>query len=357
MHYAVAQPIGLVNPYSSDPTPENVAAINRQFAVVSSGAYVEGDVKLKHGMEVAAGERFSQWSFGGHTVWSGKALFSAPVLGKPVHISFAEHAQLPAQLYMLTYNNVQTLKPIRVRQVTAGVVPVDNHHLRLKIEAYQKWYSDYPVATNYPQLSMANIADTFGQAFLMFPMTGSGLGIARGLELTAETRVNSRISLTTTATYARSWYSGLDGVLRRGNYDIPVSVNASGVWKIGKGFQLSERFNVTSGRPYTPDNMTQSVAQNRDVYDLTQINALRSTSYQRLDFRIEQARKVGVGTLTWHFGLENALDHANFYNQLWEPRIIPVAAPGATAQQFPQGFVAVQNQMPLFPDGGVKFNF
>jgi len=357
MTYNVVQPIGLQNPYSSDPTPENVGAIDRRFATVSSGAYVEGAFKLKHGMQITGGERFSQWSFGGHTSFSGKALFSAPVRGKEVHVSYSEHAQLPAQLYMLAYNNAQTLRPIRARQVTAGIVAADQKHLHLKIEAYQKWYSDYPVATDYPQLSMANIADTFGQAFLMFPMTGNGKGLARGVEVTADTRVNSKLSFATTAAYARSWYSGLDGVLRRGNYDLPASANFTGLWKIGKGFELSGRFNITSGRPYTPDNLPLSVAQNRDVYDLTQINGLRSNSYQRLDFRVQQAHKLGAGTLTWHIGLENALNHQNFYSQVWEPRLIPSFYPGATVQQFPQGFIAEQTQMPLFPDGGLKFSF
>ena len=357
MNYKVAQPIGLQNPYSSDPTPEDVGAVDRRFAAVTSGAYVEGAFKLKHGMQLTGGERFSQWSFGGHTSLSGKALFSVPVRGKEVHISYSEHAQLPAQLYMLAYNNAQTLKPIQARQVTAGIVAADQKHLRLKIEAYQKWYSDYPVASNYPQLSMANIADTFGQAFLMFPMTGAGKGLARGVEVSAETHVSSKLSFATTAAYARSWYSGLDGVLRRGNYDVPLAANMTGLWKIGRGFEVSGRFNITSGRPYTPDDLALSIAQNRDVYDLNQINGLRSTSYQRLDFRVQQAHKLGSGTLTWHIGLENALDHQNFYSQVWEPRLIPAFYPGATLQQFPQGFLSVQTQMPLFPDGGLKFAF
>jgi hypothetical protein len=357
MNYVVAQPLGLQNPYTSDPAPLDNGAINRQFATVSSGAYAEGTYTFKHGIEIAAGERFSQWSFGGHAVWSGKALVSAPVLGRVVHVSYAEHAQLPAQLYMLAFNNEHTLLPIRTRQATVGLLAIDNRRVRIKVEAYQKWYSDYPVASEYPQLSMANIADTFGQAFLMFPMVGSGTGIARGAEITAETHISSKLEITTTAAYARCWYAGLDGLLRRGNYDIPASANVTGLWSLGKGFRLSWRYNITSGRPYTPDNIPLSLAQNRDVYDLNELNEARSAAYERLDFRLEQSRKLGRGTLTWHAGLENATDHKNFYSQVWEPRPEQVFYPGATAQQFPNGFIAEQDQMPLFPDGGLKFSF
>ena len=357
MNYNVAQPIGLQNPYSTDPTPENVGAINRNFSTLTNAAYAEGMVRLPHSIELSAGERYTQWSYGGHTALTGKALVALPILGKEVHFSYAEHAQLPSQLYMLAYNDAQTLQPIRSRQATAGLVALDNPRLRLKLEGYQKWYSDYPVASNYPQLSMANIADTFGQAFLMFPMVGSGKGIARGIEMTLDTHVGSRLKLGITGAYARSWYSGLDGVLRRGNYDIPASANLTGVWQMHKTVVLSWRYNLASGRPYTPDNIPLSIAQDRDVYVVSQLNSMRSNGYQRLDFRIEQSHKFGRGTLTWYGGLENATDHQNFYSQLWEPRAMPSYYPSATAQQFPNGFLGVQTQMPIFPDGGLKMVF
>jgi hypothetical protein len=87
-----------------------------------------------------------------------------------------------------------------------------------------------------------------------------------------------------------------------------------------------------------------SEAQSRDVYNLDQINGLRSTAYARLDFRVEQTRKLGRGTLTWHAGLQNALNRKNFYSYAWQPRA------GNEG-------VAEQDQMPLFPDGGMKYAF
>jgi len=50
---------------------------------------------------------------------------------------------------------------------TAGIDVVRSSHVAVSVEAYRKRYMDYPGATNYPQLSLANIADTFGQAFLL----------------------------------------------------------------------------------------------------------------------------------------------------------------------------------------------
>jgi hypothetical protein len=88
--------------------------------------------------------------------------------------------------------------------------------------------------------------------------------------------------------------------------------------------------------------MAESYAQDRDVYDLTRINGARSHAYGRLDLRIGQTRRLGAGSLSWHAGLENALNQKNFYEYLWQPRM---------------GGVSEQDQMPIFPDGGIKYTF
>jgi hypothetical protein len=344
LHYAVAQPIGLQNPYSSSPAPLNATAMNSRFATFASSAYGQVSLALPRGAKLVLGETGQQWALGGHASATGKALLTVPVFGHLTHVGYAEYAQMPSMLYLLSFNNLKTLDPIDCRQVVAGTVLFSKPRVHAMLDGYRKQYSHYPVASNYPQLSMANIADTFGEAFPMFPMVGAGRGIANGAELTVESEPISRLKLTGTLAYARSWYSGLDGVLRRGSFDLPLTANVTGLWHIGRGFSLSWRYSMASGKPYTPDNLPLSYAQNRDVYDLTQLNALRAPAYSRLDFRLEQSRTMRHGVMTWHVGLENALGTNNFYAYAWQPH------------WYSEG-VAEQDQMPRFPDGGVKMTF
>lgn len=344
LDYRVAQPIGLQNPYSQNPAPVNAMAMDRQFAPFSSGSYLQTTISLGHEATLVLGERGEQWALGGHAGSTSKALFSLPIMGKSFHVGYAEYEQIPPTLYLLSFDNIQHLQPIRSHQFTAGVTVADNNRARVTLELYQKRYLNYPVATDYPQLSLANITDTFGQAFLMLPMVGQGTGITRGVELSAQTHITSRLNLTGTFTYARDWYTGLDGILRRGNYDVPFQSNLLGTWATVHHFIFSWRYTMTSGVPYTPDDMPLSIAQDRDVYNLSEINALRAPAYHRLDFRIEQNHSIGRGVLTWHAGLENALNNKNFYEYLWEPR-----------QQ--GGGISEQTQMPIFPDGGVRYSF
>jgi hypothetical protein len=344
LNYRVKQPLGLQNPYSQSAAPTDAMSLDRRFSTFSSAQYLQTAILLPRGMKFVAGERVSQWAIVGDTVSTPKLLFIAPVFGRLAHAGYAEYAQLPPSLYLLSFSNQQTLKPIRVRQWTMGLDVLETRRARLSVEAYQKRYTDYPVALNFPQLSLANIADTFGQAFLMFPMTSRGKGLARGVEASLGYSPMSRLTLTCAATYSRSWYSGLDGVLRPGNFDLPIVANLTGNLRAGKGFAISVRYSGSSGRPYTPDSPPLSEAQNRDVYDLARINAERAAPYRRLDLRLDHGFALKRGFLTWHIGLDNALGTSNFYSNEWRPRA------GKSG-------VLAQDQMPRFPEGGVKFSF
>ncbi len=340
--YTVDQPVGLLNPYSSDPAPVDAMGMQRQFATVQSGAYLQALLRLGHGATLELGERGEQWAMGGHAGATGKALLAMPMLGRMLHIGYSEYQQMPETIFLLSFQNIQTLRPIRSKQITGGVTLAENTHARVRLEAYQKRTLDYPVATEYPQLSLANIADTFGSAFLMFPMVGSGTGAARGVELTVETHAGARTSLTGTLAYARSWYAGLNGVLRRGDYDIPLVLNFSGERRLGRSTAIAWKYRRSSGTPYTPDNLALSYEQNRDVYDLNRVNSMRSQRYQRLDLRFEQKYHFGLGTLTLHAGMENVLNNNNFYAYMWQHNI---------------GGDSEQTQMRRFPDGGMKYSF
>jgi TonB-dependent Receptor Plug Domain len=342
LNYDVQQPLGLQNPYSANAAPTNAMSLHRTFSTGSVAEYSQAAVSFPHGMKLIVGQRFSDWAIVGASTWTPKVLFMLPVFGKMAHVGYAEYAQLPPSLYLLSFSN--RLKPIRSEHVTGGIDLIHSHTTSLSVEAYQKRYMDYPVATNFPQLSLANIADTFGQAFLMFPMTSKGSGLARGVELSLNCSPVSRFTLTTAVTYSRSWYSGLDGILRRGNFDLPLMANISGVVRVKGSLGFSFRYSAASGKLYTPDNAALSLRQAREVYDLSMVNGLRAPVYSRLDFRVQQSHPIGRGVFTWHVGLDNALGTKNFYSYEWE-------------QRARKGGSAVQDQLPRFPDGGVKFSF
>jgi hypothetical protein len=346
VNYAIAQPVPLPNPYSADATSTDATSVIQDFNTFEASGFAQGIWALPRQVHLTTGLRATHWGFGDHDSITPRVFLSVPLKdGRALGLGFAEYTQMPPFLYQLAFNQNRGLKPIAAQHLTVDLTNlVHTSAFSLGLSAYNKRYSDYPVAVSYPQLSLANIADTFGQSFLLFPMVSKGRGTSNGIEATIAWHPSGRLSLDSSLTYARSRYSGLDGVLRRGNFDIPLSGNVAGILRLKKSFTLSTRYSAASGRPYTPDNLAESRAQNRDVYDLQRINGMRSAAYGRMDFRLEQRVALHGGHLTWDIGLENALNQKNFYAYVWTPRANPAG-------------VSEQNQMPRFPDGGLKFTF
>jgi len=85
------------------------------------------------------------------------------------------------------------------------------------------------------------------------------------------------------------------------------------------------------------------------VYDMTQINGVRAPMYSRLDFRGEWTHKLRRGELVTHVGLENALNTTNFYENQWMPLCQVYFNQVCGTQQ--------QNQMPMFPDAGIRYSY
>ena len=120
--------------------------------------------------------------------------------------------------------------------------------------------------------------------------------------------------------------------------------NFSGNVRLSRRWTGSFRYSGSTGKPYTPDNVALSMAQDRDVYDLTKINSLRAANYSRLDLRAEWTHSIERGTLTMHFGLDNALATSNFSSNEW-------------MVNNPTGGTLEQKQMPIFPDFGFRYSY
>src|SRR6185437_10047379 len=142
----------------------------------------------------------------------------------------------------------------------------------------------YPVSTEYPTLSLANMVDTLGQQFVWIPMASFGKGEAYGGSIYGSAKLTTHFSGQANISYSRALFSGLDQKFRPGNFDFPVILNAAGIWRSGRKYDASFRYEYTSGRPYTPFDLPPSLEQNRPIYNLNEINALRGPAYSRLDF-------------------------------------------------------------------------
>lgn len=356
VNYDIAQPVGQQSPLSVDPARTDATSFASNFAYGTSGSYAEATWRVLPPWSITGGGRVQTFALGGHTTITPRLRTSYRLNeDTSLHLAYGEYAQMPPTVYILAYPQNRALQPIRARHYVAGVSLWSSRAIHVGIEAYRKQYQDYPVSTEYPQLSLANLVDTLGQQFIWIPMTSKGRGVSQGVELFTEMRLGRHFTAQANISYSRAKFSGLDGVLRAGNFDFPIVMNAAGTWHSGRRYDFSFRYEVTSGRPYTPFLYDESIAQNRGIYDVSQLNAKRGPAYSRLDFQINRNFQVGNGNIWVYAGLENAFNTSNFLGYAWMPRCA-IKQTYCNTYEDGKHYTAVE-QIPHFPNFGIRYLF
>jgi hypothetical protein len=350
---SVAQPAGQQSPYNATPTWTDADNFARDFWTGQTGSYLDANGHLGTRWSASAGLRLETFALVGTKALNPQASIAFRInRHQTLSAEFGRSAQLAPTINILSYAQNARLKPILVRQFSVEANLWNSGPATLSLGAYHKTYSNEPASTEYPSLMLANMVDTLGQQFVWLPMTSVGRGQSEGLEAILRLRATGRIQLTSTASYGRTRYAAADGVLRPGNFDLPVVLNTLATLQLPMAIQLSLRNTFASGRPYTPFNLAASEQQDRGIYDLTQINALRGPVYNRMDFQFSRNFHLRKNQFFLQAGLENAFDRHNFLGYAWMDHCSTSAS---CVKRF--GPYVEVTQMPLFPSFSAKYVF
>jgi len=346
-HIQVEQPVGAFTPYSDVATRADSSSFNSYFSTGESGTYTQLLVHAMKSLSLSAGGRMQTFALGSHTTFTTR-LSANYQLGEVsgMHVAYATYAQLPPYSYLLAYQQNRSLRPMRV---THAIIGMDVKFIRssdIRLEAYNKEYSDIPASTEYPAVTLHTIVDMIGEQSVWLPMNSSGHGNSSGIELSDMTRLGSRFQMLATVAYSRAKFAGTDGIRRPSNFDFPWIINVAGGQQLGHGMLASGRYGFATGRPFTPFNLSQSVAQNRPVYDLTKVNGPRSPYYGRLDAQINKELLIRGLHLELYAGVDNILNRSNLLSYAWMPRY--------ELRNPKRNPVGMLWQTPIFPNFGVR---
>lgn len=346
-NYQIAQPVGAYSPYSTAPVRADSTSFASDFSTGETGSYAQVTAHPLKPLELSAGGRFQTFAFGHHATITPR-LSARYALGESIgiHAAFASYAQMPPSVYLLSYPVNRSMSPMRstheIVGIDLGFVPSS----QIRIEAYNKEYRDIPASTEYPSVNLHDMVDMLGQQFVWLPMNSGSYGKSSGIELSDLSRIGSSLTVRASIAYSRAMFAGLDGVQRPSNFDFPWIVNVAVLKRFPHGYELSSRYGYATGRPYTPYDMTDTIAQNRPIYDVSLMNALRAPYYGRLDAQLNKDAVVRGFHLEIYAGVNNILNRSNFLAYVWLPRDL-----------INNNKVGVINQMPIFPNFGLRYIF
>jgi hypothetical protein len=352
-NFTILSPLGALSPYGVTDTRTDATTIRSDFATGETGSYLQASFRPLNRLSLAGGVRVQTLAFGGHQTVTPR-LSARYSLGESVsaHIGFAGYAQLPPYVYLVAYQQNRSLLPMRATHEVAGLDFGLSRWAELDVEGYRKRYSDMPTATEYSSVTLQNMPDLLGEQFVWLPMSSTGSGHSSGIEVSGMVHSPSRFMLRGSVAYSKTLSAGLDRKLRPSNYDLPWIVNLVSNMQVGRGLDISGRYGFATGRPYTPYDLHDSLLQNRPIYDLTSINALRAPFYGRLDMQISKDFSIRNTHLEIYGGVDNVLNRSNFLTYAWMP--LYTRSQRATPGQIPMKEIY---QMPIFPNFGVRMIF
>ncbi len=339
LDYDTGSPLGDDSPFSPQPGT-NAFTLNEQFTTWQSGAYAQVTKDVTPRVNVTAGLRYDDYQFVGASRLSPRAGLGVRLSDSlSWNVSAGRYHQQPPFLFLAAFPDNRELVPFRADHLVTGLTLLADRQTRITLEAYAKRYADYPVSTQFPTLSLANVGDTFNVREVLFPMTSVGRGRAEGVELFIERAPGDRWYGQANLAVARSRQAGLDGILRPGAFDYPFVFNLSGGVDLTERWQLSTRVAWLAGRPYTPFDEALSRSVRRGIFDLGRVNDERAPAYFRLDVRAERAFGA-ERAFTLFFGVQNLTNRKNFSGFSWNRRT---------------NTVRFQDQQGLFPILGLRW--
>ena len=223
-----------------------------------------------------------------------------------------QYSQLPPAIIQAA-NSAQgrtaELASALVRQLAGGVEYHNGQTYRVSLEGYYKGYSRYPFLVQ-DQISYANAIGAY-VAVGDQASTPTSLGRAYGLELFLQQKLKGKYWWMASYHYGKSEFQTAAGDWAPSVWDSrhSGSVTAGRVW--GKGWQMGVKARYSSGTPFTPfDEATSAVRSNwdllqRGVFDYSQVNSQRLTSFSQIDFRIDKVTARKNYSITWYLDLQN----------------------------------------------------
>ena len=340
--YTAESPYGNDTPYSPVPGVDPFA-LDTRFRSYQTGAYLQASKPITSRVNVTLGGRVDHYAILSEVRVSPRAGVKIRLTDAVSWNSSAgSYYQQPAFLFVSAFPQNASLVPWRADHYVTGLAWSPMPDMRVTAEAYRKNYTRYPVASDLPTVSLANIGDTFDVREILFPLTSAGEGYSEGVEVFVEKRLTSKIYGQGNLSLSRTRHAGLDGVLRPGSFDYPFVFNLLGGYRLSPRWELSARLSFLSGRPFTPYDDALSTAQRRGVYDLTRVNAERAPDYARVDLRVDRTFTLGGQPLNLFVGVQNVTGRRNFASYNWNRR--------TNSQQFGE-------QQGLFPILGFDWRF
>jgi len=222
---------------------------------------------------------------------------------------------------------------------------------KITLEAYCKEYKNLPISPDLPQTSINdwvmdltddNLYEPNGYKIPSRLDDDGTTAYSRGVELLIQKKLTKKFYYILSATYFRSRYKDLLGIMQNRIFDNRFLINLSGGFKPNRKWEFSGRWTLAGGAPYTPIDIEKSRQLNDWILDQSRYNRARYPTYNSLNLRIDKRWYLGKSSIIIYLDVWNVFNHKNVLYYCWgkgSKRVMP------------------EYQLPIFPILGINYEF
>lgn len=296
----------------------NELKIDTSFNVIKNATYASMTMGWgKH--KVTAGLRGDYFSFTTNKYFLSPriSVFYTINENSTIISSFGRYFQSPSYIWLVGAKN-QNLKPICADQAVLGYAHTPLKDLKVQLEVYYKWYSDYPARIYRPQAVLAPAGFDNVKSDIPYglePLNSTGTGVSRGVELFIQKKMGD-IPLwgVLSLTLCDSKFTSIDGKARPGAFDSRFITNFSLGYRISETWEISGKWKLATGVPTTP------FTENGSLDYLLYNEGDRLPVSHQLDMRLEKRWNLASSLLTTYIDVQNVYNRKNVSSVQWDER-------------------------------------
>lgn len=303
--------------YSGDPIPElAVFGRNEDF---TAGCFASAGVKPLQNLVVNLGARLDGTRQGNRAVLSPR--FSAELGTSPVTwISAAVgiyRQELPGELTARDPSFSSLEVPSSLHAVL-GFRHLLEPDTRIQVECYLKRGKGFPFDPSQPGYFVLDGVSSEQDLYSFENLESGGESRAYGLEATLQKQLVSGLyGLAAGSLYSSKYRNPGEENWRRRIFDNRWTAALEGGYRFDSGWEISGRWLLAGGRPYTPLDLEASQELNRTVLDSTRINAVTYPYYSSLNLRTERRFNFSGSSLVCYLSVWNVLNRRNVTATYW----------------------------------------
>ncbi len=295
------------------------AFVDGTFSGWKLGAFATVEMTPHPLLTMNAGGRWDRFTFNGSSTFSPRLSAAWRVTDRTAFSAAVGLYRQTLPMVLMSQNTQnRKLEDPSTLNYSLGVSRMLGGSARLSVEVYRKEYRNFPMDPAQPALFLPDEQEYRYTYFTSHgPLAGGGKALSQGLEILLQKKMARNFYGLIGASWFRTRYRDGLGVWRDRVLDVRYLLSAEGGYKPDRNWEISGRWIVEGGAPYTPFDTEASTALRRGVMDGERINASRLPAYHSLNLRLDRRFNFRTSNLIAYLCVWNAYNHKNVQTVFW----------------------------------------